>query len=112
MNRGQASVGVLLLLGALLSSGCSHSRFKVSQTPRPSLPTALAADFEYDRCPDRPAKISVLEKRGDYQVKRVALEVAPTTPGATNRFIELDYYELTSTNKAPVIMVLPMLGGG
>src|SRR5262249_20107375 len=46
-----------------------------------------------------------------FTVRRVSL---PATADhlRTNRWIELDYYDITGKAKTPVIMVLPMLGGG
>jgi dienelactone hydrolase len=70
----------------------------------------LAADFTYERSTEPPS-IKVLEKKREYSVKRVTLAAASGRT-TTNRWIELDYYDLPGQAKTPVIMVLPMLGGG
>src|SRR5206468_10649990 len=76
-----------------------------------SLPPSLAADFAYEHLPDRSCTVEVLESKSQYTVKRV-LVPAVAEGSETNRWIELDYYDLAGKAKTPVIMVLPMLGGG
>jgi dienelactone hydrolase len=100
-------LGVVSL--GLLVTGCTHSRFRSGSCPA-ALPADLAADFTYERSSD-PPKIKVLETKRAYTIKRVMLPAASGRT-TTNRWIELDYYDLSRQEKTPVIMVLPMLGGG
>jgi hypothetical protein len=55
--------------------------------------------------------MNVLEQKAKFTIRRVELLAAPKS-NETNRWIELDYYDIDGKEKTPVIMVLPMLGGG
>jgi dienelactone hydrolase len=101
-SLGVASLTVLL-------SGCTHIKFRLSSALT-DLPADLAADFTYERSSEAPA-IKVLESKREYCVKRVTLAAASGRT-TTNRWITLDYYDLPRPGKTPVILVLPMLGGG
>ena len=112
MRNGQLRLWwVVVILGGLSVTGCSHSSFRMGQARNSLVPAELAADFAYERPTQFTSRIKVLENKPEYHVKRVALAV-PAQGAETNRWIELDYYDLSSTNKSPVILVLPMLGGG
>jgi hypothetical protein len=75
------------------------------------MPARLMSDFSYVKQATPITQVKVLESKPDYTVKRVELLAAPD--GAeTNRWIELDYYEVAAKGPAPMILVLPMLGGG
>jgi dienelactone hydrolase len=104
--------GMLTLsLGLLLVSGCSRSSFRTGRVAANTLPPTVAAEFAYARPADSVCKIKVVETRPEYTVRRISLP-APTDVVPTNRWVELDYYDLPTKEKTPVIMVLPMLGGG
>src|SRR5881394_3604624 len=106
------SLGLMVVLGGVLASGCSHSSFRVNQARQPTMPPELAADFAYDHPAEYTNRISVLETKPEYQIKRVSLQVWDQQFNS-NRWIELDYYDLVDNSKpTPVILVLPMLGGG
>ncbi len=111
MMRGFGKYGWWLVLGGLWVTGCSHSSLRVSQARPVNLPPALAADFAYDRPSGRPCLVTVVERKPEFTVKHVQLP-AIAEAGETNRWIELDYYDLAGKEKTPVIMVLPVLGGG
>lgn len=100
-------LGVVSLM--VMVTGCTHTKFRLSSTLT-ALPSDLAADFTYERSSE-PATIKVLEKKREYCVKRVTLAAASGRT-TTNRWITLDYYDLATPGKTPVILVLPMLGGG
>ena len=102
----------MVVLGGVLASGCSHSSFRVNQGRQPTMPSELAADFAYTHSAELTTRISVLETKPEYQIKRVSLQVWDQQFNS-NRWIELDYYDLVDNSKpTPVILVLPMLGGG
>src|SRR5881628_2653704 len=111
MKSGSAKIGTWIALGSMLVVGCSHVSLRSGRTHATSLPPSLAADFAYEHLPDRSCTVEVLESKSQYTVKRV-LVPAVAEGSETNRWIELDYYDLAGKAKTPVIMVLPMLGGG
>lgn len=111
MNRRFAVICLGLSLGGLLMSGCSHKALRSTTAGSRSLPPAVAADFNYVRHATPATKARVLEQRSDYTIRRVELLSAPRGSD-TNRWIELDYYDVNAATPAPVVMVLPMLGGG
>src|SRR5262245_2958516 len=110
MNCSFASISMCLGMSAILVTGCSHKAFHSTGNLR-TLPPAIAADFSYVRQANPTAKVKVLEQKSDYTIRRVELLTAPSGSD-TNRWIELDYYDVNSKAPAPVVMVLPMLGGG
>jgi cephalosporin-C deacetylase-like acetyl esterase len=55
--------------------------------------------------------MSLAEEKFSYTLSRVQLQAAKKVHG-TNRWIDVDYYRPHGTNRVPIIMVLPMLGGG
>src|SRR6266516_6723770 len=111
MMPGFGNYGWSIVLSGLLLTGCSHSSLRVGQIGPATLPPALAADFAYDRPSGRPCLVTVVESKPEFSIKHVQLPaVAEGTE--TNRWIELDYYDLAGKEKTPVIMVLPVLGGG
>jgi hypothetical protein len=75
------------------------------------VPANIAREYETPKCPECPVTVSLTSDRGDYSISRVQLQSARLSNG-TNRWIEIDYYRPVSTNRLPIIMVLPMLGGG
>jgi hypothetical protein len=111
MNRSFARVWLCFGLSGALVSGCSHKAFRSTASNLRTLPPAIAADFTYVRQINPTVKIKVLEQRSDYTIRRVELLAAPSGSD-TNRWIELDYYDVGAKNPTPVVMVLPMLGGG
>src|SRR5207247_5846083 len=111
MNRGFPSFAWWVALSGLLLVGCTHSSLRVGRSRSATLPPSLAADFAYARTSTRPCQVEVLESRPQFTIKRIQLP-AVAEGSETKRWIDLDYYDLTSKAKTPVIMVLPMLGGG
>ncbi len=111
MNSGFVRLGWWTALSGMLLAGCSHTALRAGRTHPATLPSDLAAEFAYDRPSDCPCKVAVLEQRDQFTIRRVLLPAAADGL-KTNRWIELDYYDLAGKAKTPVIMVLPMLGGG
>jgi hypothetical protein len=58
-----------------------------------------------------PAKVTVLERKASHVIRRVQLPL-PDEGARTNRSVQLDYYDVVGDAKVPVVMVLPMSGGG
>jgi len=52
---------------------------------------------------------SNLESNGRFSVQRITM---PASASKTNRVLELDFYRPSGTNRTPVIVVLPIIGGG
>ena len=109
MNLSYGFLCLNVSLSALLVSGCSHSSLRTGSS-RNTLPPAVAAEFAY-RSVDCPCKVNVLESNSQFTIRRVMLPT-PSDDAGTNRWVELDYYDPAAREKTPVIMVLPMLGGG
>src|SRR5262245_35599232 len=111
MNRNFARISMCFGLSGILVSGCSHKAFRSTAGNSRTLPPAIAADFSYVRQANPTAQVKILEQKSDYTIRRVELLTAPSGSD-TNRWIELDYYDVNAKSPAPVVMVLPMLGGG
>jgi dienelactone hydrolase len=70
----------------------------------------MAADFGYERPAHRPNHQEIISQRSDYTVRRVTFpSVANASP--SRRRLNLLYYAPAKVEKAPAILVLPMLGG-
>jgi hypothetical protein len=69
------------------------------------------AEYACPKVKDFGCKIEVEEQTAKYVRSRILLN-AVVDGTNTNRQIELDYYDLRSPEKVPVVMVLPMSGGG
>lgn len=111
MSRRIATYWLGTALSGLLVSGCSHSSLRAARTRSYQLPPAIAAEYAYAKAVDSPARIKVLEEKSNYSIKRVQLPVLDEG-ASTNRWIELDYYDISGDSKTPVVLVLPMSGGG
>ena len=111
MNRGFK----IFALGAgfigLLVTGCTHSSLRSSRSSLPTLPPEIVAEYACPKVRDFGCKVEVLEQSAKYVRKQIQLKgVADGTN--TDRQIEIEYYNLRGPEKAPVVMVLPMSGGG
>ena len=95
---------------ALCLCACRHVRHSTT-TERGELPVSIAREYEYPRCTNCDVQISLTSEKFGYTISHVQLQALRKVHG-TNRFIEVDYYRPVSTNRLPIIMVLPMLGGG
>ena len=102
---------LVVCLGAVLASGCTHSSLRLSQVSPHSLPAEIAAEYACPKGRDFDCKTEVTEQTANYVLKRVHLK--PSAEGTnTDRRIDLDFYELRGKEKPPVVLVLPMSGGG
>ena len=103
----------LLVVFLVASSLCACRHVRLSSTAEHGgLPASIAREYEYPRCEECQVKIEQTTERTSYTISRVQLQAVRKVNG-TNRWIDVDYYRPTATtNRVPVIMVLPMLGGG
>jgi hypothetical protein len=105
------SLCMVPVIGTMLLSGCSHSSLGKHGRLSHQLPEPIAADFAYERPGKLQCECRAIDSRSGFSIKRLNL-VVPEKVDGTNRWIELDYYDVAGERKTPVIMVLPMLGGG
>ena len=111
MNPGVRNFLLCIGFTGLLVSGCTHSSLRSSRSSLGTLPPAIEAEYACPKVKDFGCKVEVLEQNAKYVRKQVRLlGVAEGTN--TDRQIELEYYDLRGTEKSPVVMVLPMSGGG
>lgn len=99
----------LLTLGLALAGCVRVAADSAYPGPQP-LPEALQAEFAYERLSATVSE-AVLEEGPTYTKKRINLPSGHNIlPGAHD--IVIDYYQLKGEGKRPVVMVLPILGGG
>src|SRR5688572_25622025 len=98
-----------IALAAASLTGCCHLRQACD--PRPARPVSAesAALVAYRKSVPLACTSSNMASNGRFTVERIAM---PAATGRTNRALELDYYRPSGTNRAPVIVVLPIFGGG
>ena len=96
-------------LAAASLTGCCHLR--QASNPRPAQPVSAeaAALVAYQKLAPLTCTSSNLESNGRFTVHRITM---PSATGRTNRLLELDYYRPMGTNRPPVLVVLPIIGGG
>src|SRR3954467_7882030 len=99
-----------ICVGSVLVSGCTHTTHKARRDQPAPLPASIAAEFAYTRS-DSATKVTVVEDGPDSTLKRVLL-AAPGFDPKTNRWIELDYYDVKRPSTGPAGPGLPMSGGG
>ena len=100
----------VLFVGGLLISGCSHSSFRADRTFPRSLPQSIVEEYSYKRS-EAPAVVTVMEQKAGFTIRKVLVPV-PDEGAATNRSVTLEYYDIEGDSPVPVVMVLPMSGGG
>lgn len=111
-NRSLVRVvsGAVVIAAFLMLAGCAvhYDADRNLRAPRP-LPADVAAEFSYPRIDVVYSEI-LLEDKGDYTIRRIEFESMHNVI-AVPHTIRMDYYALKNVEKAPVIMVLPILGG-
>jgi hypothetical protein len=111
MNFRLKNLWLPICLGAVLATGCTHSSLRTKPVSLRSLPPEIAAEYACPKGQDFDCTIEETDQTSKYVLKRVHLK--PRADGTnTDRRIVLDYYDLRGTEKTPVVMVLPMSGGG
>lgn len=94
-----------------LGSGCCHIRESSSHRITAHVPSEALAQVRYTNAFVQPVTMTVLGDHRRFTIERVVLSAAADAAG-TNRLLELDYYRPKGVDRAPVIVVLPILGGG
>ena len=98
-------------LGCLMSAGCCHLRVGDHAAPAQPLPKALATGFGYSKTYFPEAKETNLKRRSRYDIQCVEMAALPDRFD-TNRTVTLEYYAPHAEGKKPVVIVLPISGGG
>src|SRR4051812_43788192 len=111
MNIWHTGVLGCICASSLLLSACSHTAHKANRSQPTLLPAGIAAEYAYTKSPKSSAKVTIAEETPDFTLKRVLLS-APGIDPKTNRWIELDYYDVKRKARVPAVLVLPMSGGG
>lgn len=99
--------GFLVLMGA----GCCHLRESTAPRNTAPVPKSAAASIRYANRSTALPVVTELEQNRRFTIQRITLP-AVADPQGTNRLLELDYYQPAGTNPMPVIVVLPIIGGG
>ncbi|HXJ75788.1 MAG TPA: hypothetical protein VNM37_23220, partial [Candidatus Dormibacteraeota bacterium] len=98
------------LCGLVCLSGCLD--LPVARHPRPvtPVPAKTLAQIAYTNAtPLRCTETNLLATR-HYDVRRIVMPAAANIAW-TNRTLELDWYAPHTTNRLPVILILPIIGG-
>ncbi len=111
-NRALSRVlaGVVILVAFVVMSGCAvhYQADRNVRAPRP-LPEAVASEFAYPKS-DVVYSETFIEDKGDYTIRRIEFESTHNVIPVPHT-IRMDYYAQSSGEKAPVILVMPILGG-
>src|SRR5882672_6357389 len=111
MNMGLPGFWVAVGVSSLLAAGCSHVSLRSGGAHARPLPAEIAAEYACPKGEAFDSKVAILEETAAFVRQRI--EIKPTSDGTnTQRRITLDYYHLRSSGKSPVVLVLPMSGGG
>jgi hypothetical protein len=102
-------ISILIALVAALLTGCCHLRQAYDARPAQPVSAETSSLVAYQKPTPLACTSSNLESNGRYSVQRIAM---PAAASKTNRVLELDFYRPIGTNPTPVIVVLPILGGG
>jgi hypothetical protein len=117
MKNGVLYPLLLASVAGWFMTGCSHVSMRTSGLhPRP-LPPEVEKEYACPKGGDFDPQVEILEQTPVYVRKQVMIKPPPGVldgVGGTNteRRIGLDYYDLRTPHKTPVVLVLPMAGGG
>ena len=119
MNGPFRQLTWLAAVTGLAVTGCSHVSMRKSglATHPAPLPSAIEAEYACPKDTDFDPRMEVVEQTAAYVHRRIFIKPphgAPDGLGGTNsnRRIGIEYYDLKAPGKSPVVMVLPMAGGG
>ena len=98
-------------------AGCSHVSLRSTGTNPLPLPPEIQKEYACPKGGDFDPEVEILEQTSAYVRKKIMIKPHPGAPdgvGGTNtaRRIGLEYYDLRAPGKTPVVLVLPMAGGG
>lgn len=100
------------LLGVtLVASGCCHLRYLPGARNPGPVPQQVVEAVAYSKPGKLTCTESNLEVHARFTVHRIET-AALANHVRTNRTLALDYYRPIGTNRTPVILVLPIIGGG
>ena len=99
------------VLAAIWTTGCTHSSLRSARNGLPVLPAEIATEYAYSKVPDFDAAEKIIDETSRYVVRRVQLK-PPGESAESKRRITVDLYAVRGAGKSPVVMVLPMAGGG
>jgi acetyl esterase/lipase len=97
-------------LAVLLTSGCCHLSYRSNPGGSLPLPREVAAEFAYSNSANIACSETVRSRERSYVRKQIELHITEV-PGDANRTIGFEYYDLPGTNRSPVIIFLPIMGG-
>jgi hypothetical protein len=101
----------LILAVFFAGTGCVHlDKASLPRAVQP-LPADVLQALVYEKPDLAPRTVSLLESNASYAVQRIEMTAAANHVW-TNRTLILDYYRPLGTNRPPVVMVLPIIGGG
>lgn len=101
-----------LILGLTLAgAGCVHLPGPVRPHALQPLPAEVVQALVYEKPNLAPRTVSLLESNSTMVVQRIEMTAAANHVW-TNRTLILDYYRPVGTNRPPVVLVLPIIGGG
>jgi hypothetical protein len=104
-------IALALSFVAALGTGCTHSSLRSGVVASRSLPAQYVAEYDCPKIGDFDCQTKITEQTAKYTLKEVQIKALPDGTN-TNRRIVLDYYDLKDDTRPPVVMVLPMSGGG
>jgi hypothetical protein len=98
------------LFASLLLLGCSHVALNSSYSGPKPLPAEIKDRYAYPKGAG-PVSERVLKRTKRYTVRRIEFPSTYNILSMKNN-ITIDYYDIHPMGRAPVVMVLPILGGG
>jgi hypothetical protein len=90
--------------------GCTHLALDPNYRGPAPLPLDIREDFSYPSVTD-PVSKRILKRADDYTLWRITFPSSYNLLSLKND-ITIDYYDIRPQGRAPVVMVLPILGGG
>jgi hypothetical protein len=106
---------VLAVFTLLFCVSCAHYPMKSGYTGPKNVPADILGRYSYkDQAVEYTEKL--IEEKERYFVKRIVVPAinvvgSGATGNINEEFITIDYYQLKTTGKSPIIIVLPILGG-
>jgi hypothetical protein len=97
------------LLSLVMASGCCHLRQSFNARPPQPVPAEVAARVAYTKPNPLVCAESNMVSTAHFAIDRITMTAVADR---TNRTLALDYYRPVGTNRTPIIVVLPILGGG
>lgn len=98
-------------LAGLLAAGCCHLPERGPARATPPLPAALSARFDYPKTLPLDARETAAQPRRGYDIRRFEVAAVPDRFD-DHRVVGLDYYAPRGEGRKPVVLLLPISGGG